>query len=227
MGLSRGSETAAELGVRVPPARPDPTCDDGLGVANELSELKPARHSCLTRPAPASARCAATAMSPLDLRSTDALAVVMALLASYALRYPGHLLSAREAVVIALAPLVWIGVFCTLQPVRPPARVGPRGAPPCHRGLRSGDRPAGDGQLLVQVVVLPGLGRSHLGAGPRAGAAVATAVAGVPVAAADGRPAGPADPGRRHLGRGQPARRDPPGRGLGVPAARACTGLRP
>ena len=37
--------------------------------------------------------------------------MVAALLASYALRYPGHLVSVREAIVIALAPLVWIGVF--------------------------------------------------------------------------------------------------------------------
>jgi exopolysaccharide biosynthesis polyprenyl glycosylphosphotransferase len=51
----------------------------------------------------------------VGLALTDSLAVVTALLASYALRYPGHLVSAREAVVIALAPLVWIGVFGTFN----------------------------------------------------------------------------------------------------------------
>ena len=41
--------------------------------------------------------------------------MVVALVASYALRYPGDLVPAREAVVIALAPLVWIGVFSTFD----------------------------------------------------------------------------------------------------------------
>ena len=46
--------------------------------------------------------------------------MVVALLASYALRYPGHLVSAREAIVIALAPLVWIGVFYAFNLYAPP-----------------------------------------------------------------------------------------------------------
>jgi FlaA1/EpsC-like NDP-sugar epimerase len=41
--------------------------------------------------------------------------VVLALLASYALRYPGDLVSAREALVVVLAPLVWIVVFHTFD----------------------------------------------------------------------------------------------------------------
>jgi exopolysaccharide biosynthesis polyprenyl glycosylphosphotransferase len=46
---------------------------------------------------------------------SDALCVMVALLASYALRYPGEPVPAREAVVIALAPLVWIVVFYTFD----------------------------------------------------------------------------------------------------------------
>ena len=45
------------------------------------------------------------------LALSDALCVVVALMASYALRYPGELMPAHEPVVIALAPLVWIVVF--------------------------------------------------------------------------------------------------------------------
>ena len=51
----------------------------------------------------------------VGLALSDALCVVVALVASYVLRYPGHLVPAREAVVIALAPLVWIGVFSTFN----------------------------------------------------------------------------------------------------------------
>ena len=51
----------------------------------------------------------------LGLALSDALCVVVALLVSHALRYPGQLVTAREAVVIAVAPLVWIGVFYTFD----------------------------------------------------------------------------------------------------------------
>ena len=51
----------------------------------------------------------------LGLALSDAACVVLALLASYALRYPGDLVSAREALVVALAPLVWIVVFHTFD----------------------------------------------------------------------------------------------------------------
>jgi exopolysaccharide biosynthesis polyprenyl glycosylphosphotransferase len=47
----------------------------------------------------------------VGLAVSDAVAVVAALLASYAVRYPGDLVPAREAVVIALAPVVWVLVF--------------------------------------------------------------------------------------------------------------------
>jgi exopolysaccharide biosynthesis polyprenyl glycosylphosphotransferase len=51
----------------------------------------------------------------VGLALSDAFCVVVALLASYAMRYPGELVPAREAVVIALAPLVWIVVFYTFN----------------------------------------------------------------------------------------------------------------
>jgi exopolysaccharide biosynthesis polyprenyl glycosylphosphotransferase len=47
----------------------------------------------------------------VGLALSDAVCVVVALLASYALRYPGELVPAREAVVVALAPVIWIVVF--------------------------------------------------------------------------------------------------------------------
>ena len=49
------------------------------------------------------------------LALSDAACVVVALLASYALRYPGQLVSVHEAVVVALAPLIWIAVFQTFD----------------------------------------------------------------------------------------------------------------
>ena len=51
----------------------------------------------------------------VGLALSDAACVVVALLASYALRYPGQLVPAREAAIIALAPLVWIVVFYTFD----------------------------------------------------------------------------------------------------------------
>ena len=60
----------------------------------------------------------------MGLALSDALCVVVALVASYALRYPGELVPAREAVVIALAPLRVDRRVLHLRPVRPPAPVG-------------------------------------------------------------------------------------------------------
>jgi exopolysaccharide biosynthesis polyprenyl glycosylphosphotransferase len=51
----------------------------------------------------------------MGLAFSDAICVVVALVASYALRYPGQIVPAREAVVVALAPLVWIAVFYTFD----------------------------------------------------------------------------------------------------------------
>jgi exopolysaccharide biosynthesis polyprenyl glycosylphosphotransferase len=47
----------------------------------------------------------------VGLAFSDAGCVVAALLASYALRYPGQLVPAPEALVVALAPLIWVAVF--------------------------------------------------------------------------------------------------------------------
>ena len=51
----------------------------------------------------------------VGLAVSDALCVVVALLASYALRYSGEFVPAREAVVIAIAPLVWMVVFSSFH----------------------------------------------------------------------------------------------------------------
>jgi hypothetical protein len=51
----------------------------------------------------------------MGLAFSDAVCVVVALMASYALRYPGQLVPAREAAIIALAPLMWIVVFYTFD----------------------------------------------------------------------------------------------------------------
>jgi exopolysaccharide biosynthesis polyprenyl glycosylphosphotransferase len=51
----------------------------------------------------------------IGLVLSDAICVVVALLVSYALRYQGELVPAREAVVLAIAPLVWIAVFATFH----------------------------------------------------------------------------------------------------------------
>jgi exopolysaccharide biosynthesis polyprenyl glycosylphosphotransferase len=45
------------------------------------------------------------------LALSDAICVVVALQASYFLRYPGQAMPAREALVVALAPAIWIAVF--------------------------------------------------------------------------------------------------------------------
>src|SRR5262245_7253152 len=42
------------------------------------------------------------------LALSDAVCVVVALQASYSLRYPGQFMPAREALVAALAPMIWI-----------------------------------------------------------------------------------------------------------------------
>ena len=163
----------------------------------------------------------------MGLALSDALCVVAALVASYVLRYPGHLVPAREALVIALAPLVWIGVFSTFNLYAPQYVSAPE-------ELRRVIRASGVGIVLLAMGSFwskSSFSRvwvgAHLGAGPAAGAAVATAVAGVPVADADGRPAGLADPRssgprprRAGLWRSSTPR-------LGVPAARVCPSLRP
>ena len=51
----------------------------------------------------------------VELALTDAVCVVAALVASYALRYPSQLMPARDVVVIAVSPLVWVLVFATFH----------------------------------------------------------------------------------------------------------------
>ena len=51
----------------------------------------------------------------VGLALTDAVCVVAALVASYALRYPSQLMPARDVVVIAVSPLVWVLVFATYR----------------------------------------------------------------------------------------------------------------
>ena len=111
MGLSRGSERTPDVVARVPPARTDSSCDNGFSAANEVSRARAGEAQL-----PPASTSGVSALRryrhvAVGLALTDALAVVAALLGSYALRYPGHVVSAREAVVVALAPLVWIGVF--------------------------------------------------------------------------------------------------------------------
>ena len=55
----------------------------------------------------------------MGLALSDALCVVVALVASYALRYPGELVPAPEAVVLAGGPLLWIVVFYSLDLFHP------------------------------------------------------------------------------------------------------------
>ncbi len=115
MGLSRGSERAPDLVARVPPARTDPPCDNGFSAANELSRARAGEAQLAAASTTGGGALRRYRHVAVGLALTDALAVVVALLGSYALRYPGHLVSAHEAVVIALAPLVWIGVFATFN----------------------------------------------------------------------------------------------------------------
>jgi exopolysaccharide biosynthesis polyprenyl glycosylphosphotransferase len=103
--------------------------DDGSNTAKELDDDRAGEARLHT--APGSALPAITPSGPaaadgggalqryrqvaMGLAFSDAVCVVVALAASYALRYPGELVPAREAVVMALAPLVWIVVFYTFD----------------------------------------------------------------------------------------------------------------
>jgi len=105
--------------------------DNGSNTAKELEDDNPADAAGLSS-SPGSAPPPTTPSRPgsgtagagalqryrqvaLGLALSDAVCVVVALLASYALRYSGELVPAPEAAVIALAPLVWIVVFHTFD----------------------------------------------------------------------------------------------------------------
>ena len=51
----------------------------------------------------------------VGLALSDALCVVVAMLASYALRYSGRLMPGQEAIVLVVSPVVWIIVFYTFD----------------------------------------------------------------------------------------------------------------
>ncbi len=89
-------------------------CDNGSSTARELNAAG-ADESRLRAGSPAESPAGGALRRyrhiAVGLAASDALSVVVALLASYTVRYPGELVPAREAVVIAFAPLVWIVVF--------------------------------------------------------------------------------------------------------------------
>jgi exopolysaccharide biosynthesis polyprenyl glycosylphosphotransferase len=94
--------------------------DDGSGTAKERDEVRTGEAQLHAVSGPASVPAGGGALRryrqvAVGLALSDALCVVVALLASYAMRYPGELVQAREAVVIGLAPLVWIVVFYTFN----------------------------------------------------------------------------------------------------------------
>jgi exopolysaccharide biosynthesis polyprenyl glycosylphosphotransferase len=94
--------------------------DDGSSTAKERDEVRTGEAQLHAVTAPASVPAGGGALRryrqvAVGLALSDALCVAVALLASYATRYPGELVPAREAVVIGLAPLVWIGVFYTFN----------------------------------------------------------------------------------------------------------------
>ena len=94
--------------------------DNGSSTAIELEHAGAGEARLRTASGPASVPAGGGALRryrqiALGLALSDAVCVVVALVASYALRYPGDLVTAREALVILLAPLVWIVVFYTFD----------------------------------------------------------------------------------------------------------------
>jgi exopolysaccharide biosynthesis polyprenyl glycosylphosphotransferase len=113
MGVSRGFEDSPDLVARRP-ARIRPLSNNGSNAVEALDEV-PAREAPLRAAASRGGALRRYRHVALGLAITDALAVVVALLVSYAVRYPGHLASGRAVVVVVFAPLVWIGVFYTFN----------------------------------------------------------------------------------------------------------------
>jgi exopolysaccharide biosynthesis polyprenyl glycosylphosphotransferase len=94
--------------------------DNGSRTAEERDEVRTGESQLPAVSGPASVEAGGGALRryrqvAVGLALSDALCVVVALLASYAMRYPGELVPAREAVVIGLAPLVCIVVFYTFN----------------------------------------------------------------------------------------------------------------
>jgi exopolysaccharide biosynthesis polyprenyl glycosylphosphotransferase len=93
---------------------------DDSGSAKELSGVPAGEAQLHAASGPAAVRGGGGALRryrhvAVGLALSDALCVVLALLGSFALRYPGELVPPREAVVLALAPLLWIVVFYTFD----------------------------------------------------------------------------------------------------------------
>ncbi len=78
----------------------------------------------------------------VGLAVSDALCMVVALSASHALRYPGRGVSAQEAIVLAVAPTVWIVVFYTFH-LYAPQHLSP------HEELRRVIGASGVGMVLL------------------------------------------------------------------------------
>jgi exopolysaccharide biosynthesis polyprenyl glycosylphosphotransferase len=113
MQLRQSDDNVRRLSTSVP-------YDDGFSTAKEPDEVRTGEAQLHAVSAPASVPAGSGALRryrqvAVGLALSDSLCVVVALLASYATRYPGELVPAREAVVIGLAPLVWIGVFYTFN----------------------------------------------------------------------------------------------------------------
>jgi exopolysaccharide biosynthesis polyprenyl glycosylphosphotransferase len=94
--------------------------DNGSSTAIELEHVGAGEARLHTASGPASVPAGGGALRryrqvAMGLALSDAVCVVVALVASYALRYPGDLVTAREALVVLLAPLVWIVVFYTFD----------------------------------------------------------------------------------------------------------------
>ena len=93
---------------------------DGASTAKELEQTRAveARRRSATAPAPVPAGGGVLRRYrhiAVGLALSDALCVVVALVASYALRYPGVLVPAPEVAVLAVGPLLWIAVFSTFD----------------------------------------------------------------------------------------------------------------
>src|SRR5690242_14944756 len=98
MGLPGGFEKAPERFVRVPPPGVDTACREGAEEARPLDGVQPgARRGAAPQAGGAALR--RYRRIAVGLAVSDALAVLTALMASYAVRYPGHLVSAREVIV--------------------------------------------------------------------------------------------------------------------------------
>ena len=115
LSMSRRPDSVAS----VLPARTTALYDNGSRAAEELNEAQAGETQAgETQRDEAQAGGGAPRRYrrvAMGLALSDALCVVVALVASYALRYSGEVLAGRDAVAVALAPLLWIVVFYTFD----------------------------------------------------------------------------------------------------------------